>query len=70
LPIATTDPGRHDTWRVGDVGGQIDHPAGMDHPNDHIADVLGQAGEIRFGTDRRERAPVDLSALADIVTHR
>ena len=58
-----------DVVGVGDVVGDVDLTAGMDQPHDHAGDVVGESGQIGFGADRRERLPIDLGGVADVVEH-
>ena len=58
-----------DVIAEGDVLGDVDLPAGMDQPHHHARDVVGKAREVRLGADRRERLPIDLGGVADVVEH-
>ena len=58
-----------DVVAEGDVLGDVDLPAGVDQPHHHPRDVVGEPREVRLGADRRERLPVDLGGVADVVEH-
>ena len=58
-----------DVGAEGDVLGDVDLPAGVDHPHHHPRDVVGKPRQVRLGADRRERLPVDLGGVADVVEH-
>ena len=52
-----------------DLVGQIDLPAGVDQTHDHPSDIIRESAQIGLGADRRERLPVDLGGVADVVEH-
>ena len=58
-----------DVVAEGDVLGDVDLPAGVDQPHHDARDVLGEPRQVRLGADRRERLPVDLGGVADVVEH-
>ena len=58
-----------DVVAEGDVLGDVDLPAGVDHPHHHARDIVGEPRQVRLGADRRERLPVDLGGVADVVEH-
>ncbi len=51
----------------GEVIHQIRHAAGMDHAPRHRAQLLRQGIEPRFRLDGRERLPIDLRRVLDVV---
>ena len=58
-----------DVVAVGDVVGDVDLTAGVDQPHHHACDVIGESRQVRLVADRRERLPVDLGRVADVVEH-
>ena len=58
-----------DVVAVGDVLGDVDLPAGVDQAHHHARDVVGEPRQVGLGADRRERLPVDLGGVADVVEH-
>ncbi len=52
-----------------DVIGDVDLTAGVDQADHHPRHIVGEPGQVRFGADRRERLPVDLGGVADVVEH-
>ena len=59
----------HDVIAEGDVLGDVDLPAGVDQPDHHARDVVGEPREVRLGANGRERLPIDLGRVADVVEH-
>ena len=53
----------------GEVAYQVDHAAGVDHPDRDLADVGGQPGEVRLGADGGEGLAVDRRAVLLVVEH-
>ena len=50
-----------------DVLRQVGHAAGMDHAHDDALRRAGKARQVGFRADDRERAAIDLGALADVL---
>ena len=56
-------------FAVGDVLSDVDLAARVDQPHHHAGDVVGEPREVGLRANRRERLPVDLGGVADVVEH-
>ena len=56
--------------REAEIGGDVDHAAGVDDPHRDALFLPAEAREIRLAPDDREGAAIDFRAVADVVAAR
>ena len=61
---------RRETVAEAQVTGDLDHAAGVDHPDRNARFLRRQAGQVGFGADGGERSGVDRRAVALVVVAR